>query len=217
MTFETVKIGPHTLYCGDCLEVLPTLGGIDAIVTDPPYPSYYTEEYGYRDGIIAFLDFLPQRQFVFWTPAAAFPLSYSGKRIWDKAVGTCTQFEEIYERNHGSGFKIHRAYSMGCFSSVGAQMTGETITGHPSQKPLSLMVAIVNECDGRTVCDPFMGSGTTIVACQRTGRIGIGIEKERKYFDIACRRVEQAMNAEPLWNPEVKAEVQSEMFAGAAA
>jgi hypothetical protein len=46
--------------------------------------------------------------------------------------------------------------------------------------------------------------------------VGIGIEKERRYFDIACKRVEQAMNEEPLWNPEVKAEVQSEMFAGAA-
>lgn len=208
-----VRIGPHRLILGDCVEVLPTLGKVDAVVTDPPYPSYYTTKYRYHKGIINPLSSLPCRQFVFWTPGVPFPLSYSGKRIWDKAVGTCTQFEEIYERNHGSGFKIHRVYSMGCFSAVSAQMTGETITGHPSQKPLKLIISIVNECDGQYILDPFMGSGTTGVACVRTGRIFTGIEINPHYFDIACRRIEQAMNAEPLFEPTVEAVRQPDMFA----
>ena len=65
---------------------------------------------------------------------------------------------------------------------------------HPTQKPLSLMewqVSIVTHC-GEMVADPFMGSGTTGVACMNLGRQFVGIEKERKYFDIACERIENA-------------------------
>jgi DNA modification methylase len=72
--------------------------------------------------------------------------------------------------------------------------------GHPCNKPLSWMMWLVGLAsrEGYVILDPFMGSGTTGVACERLGRRFIGIEKEPKYFDIACRRIEDAMNAEPL-------------------
>ena len=194
--------GQHTLYHGKCEDIMPHLPAVDAVVTDPPYPSYYVEEYKYFDGILSPLLLLDCRQFVFWTPSQPFPLPYQGKRIWDKAVGTCTQFEEIYERNHGSGYKIHRFYSMGCFSSVGAQMTGETITGHPSQKPIGLLMALAQELPkGCTILDPFTGSGTTGVACIRTGRRFIGIEMEERYCEIAAKRMEAELSQPMLIPP----------------
>jgi site-specific DNA-methyltransferase (adenine-specific) len=63
---------------------------------------------------------------------------------------------------------------------------------HPSPKPVKLMEWVVSNLDGETVVDPFCGSGTTGVACAKLGRKFIGIEIEPKYFDIACRRIEQA-------------------------
>lgn len=65
---------------------------------------------------------------------------------------------------------------------------------HPCPKPLGLMRSIVADYTdaGETVLDPFMGSGTTLVACAKTGRRGIGIEVEEKYFEISCQRVEDA-------------------------
>jgi DNA modification methylase len=65
---------------------------------------------------------------------------------------------------------------------------------HPNQKPLSLMMKLVLLCsiEGETIFDPFMGSGTTGVAAVQTGREFIGIEKERKYFVIAEKRIGSA-------------------------
>lgn len=71
---------------------------------------------------------------------------------------------------------------------------GENSSGHPTGKPIGLFSDFIHDFTdmGETVLDPFMGSGTTLVACAKLGRKGIGIELEPKYFDIACRRVEQA-------------------------
>jgi DNA modification methylase len=65
--------------------------------------------------------------------------------------------------------------------------------GHPTQKPLALMEWCLGFLrDAKTILDPFMGSGTTLVACQRMGRHGTGIEIDPDYFDIACKRVDEA-------------------------
>jgi site-specific DNA-methyltransferase (adenine-specific) len=62
---------------------------------------------------------------------------------------------------------------------------------HPTEKPIELMETVVNWTSG-VVYDPFMGSGTTLVACERLGRSGIGVEISPEYFDVACKRVEEA-------------------------
>lgn len=65
--------------------------------------------------------------------------------------------------------------------------------GHPTQKPLRVMAWSLSFApDARTVCDPFMGSGTVGVACAQIGRAFVGIERDRKYFEMACQRIEQA-------------------------
>jgi site-specific DNA-methyltransferase (adenine-specific) len=81
-------------------------------------------------------------------------------------------------------------------------VTGENKTDHPCPKPIAWMVWLVSRASpfpGETILDPFMGSGTTLVACQRLGRHGIGIELDPEYFDIACRRVDQATRQNDLF------------------
>lgn len=74
---------------------------------------------------------------------------------------------------------------------------------HPTQKPVQLMTWCVQKTEGDLILDPFMGSGTTGVACARLGRRFIGIEIEPRYFDIACRRIEQAQRQPDLFVPRV--------------
>ena len=77
---------------------------------------------------------------------------------------------------------------------------GRVEYGHPTQKPLALMEWCLGFLpDAKTILDPFMGSGTTLVACQRMGRQGTGIEIDPDYFDIACRRVDEAARQPDLF------------------
>lgn len=178
-----------TLYHADCRDVLPLLeaGSVDLVLTDPPYPTAHTEAFRYSDELLLVLERFDCRQFVFWTPAVPFPLTYSGKRIWDKAVGTNTQFEEIYERNNGSGYKIHRHYRHN--NALNAAWVGDISTGHPSQKPIRLIRQFAEY--GQTILDPFAGSGTTGVAAKLLGRRCIMVEIEEKYCEIAAERLRQ--------------------------
>lgn len=98
--------------------------------------------------------------------------------------------------------------------SVSIAATNAERVGHPTQKPLAVMrwtLAELGLCG--TVIDPFMGSGTTGVACAQLGRKFIGIEIEPKYFDIACRRIEQAYAQGKLFMPPIQDDYeQVEMF-----
>ena len=97
-------------------------------------------------------------------------------------------------------------YSHGALANEGKE--------HPTQKPAPLMVWCVLKTSG-TVLDPFMGSGTTGVACARLGRRFIGVEIEPRYFDIACRRIEQAYRQPDLFvqRPAPKAAAIADLFA----
>jgi DNA modification methylase len=111
-------------------------------------------------------------------------------RVWDKAVGTNTQFELIYERNFSSGYKIHRF--MTPHNRVRAQICRDIYTEHPSQKPIQLIRLLISESGcTNTVLDPFCGSGTTLVAAKQLGRKAIGIEISEKYCQIAVDRLRQ--------------------------
>ena len=182
-----------SLHLGDCLEILPTLAdnGVDAVITDPPYPDYH--EGIYRQTPIDFLNrFIDCKQLVFWTSKVDFPLTYSAVHIWDKKTGCGSEYERIFERNGHRNFKVFRHYLIN--STVAAKFTGDTFTGHKSQKPIKLMVELLEKFTkkGDTILDPFMGSGTTGVACVQTGRNFIGIEIEPKYYEIAENRIAEA-------------------------
>jgi site-specific DNA-methyltransferase (adenine-specific) len=85
-------------------------------------------------------------------------------------------------------------------NTVGAQ--------HPTQKPEPLMRELVSlfSFEKQSVLDPFMGSGTTLVACAKLGRSGVGIEMDPKYFDIACKRIEQAYKQPDMFIDQPKPE-----------
>jgi len=187
------------LYLGDCLEVMRGMPDkcVDAVITDPPYPDYYANEYKYFDGILEPLKEFDCRQLVFWSAKVEFPLDYSAIHIWDKAMGV-SQYERIFERNGHKNFQVFREMSI--FSSVRAKIAGDTFYNHPSQKPIKLIRKLIEKYthEGDTILDPFMGSGTTGVACVQTGRNFIGIEIDPTYFAIAERRIREAQAQPPL-------------------
>lgn len=176
-----------TIYHGDCRE---WTGTSDAVVTDPPYPDYWTVEYGYDPTLIDVLKVWDCLQFVFWSAKATFPLDYSAVHVWDKKVGAASQYERIFERNGGSAYRMYRHYLIN--STVAAQFGHDTFTGHPSQKPIRLMRELVSATVG-TVLDPFMGAGSTLAAAKQLGRRAIGIEIEEKYCEIAVQRLAQGV------------------------
>ena len=221
---EVVTIGDATLYHGDCLEILPTLPKVDAVVTDPPYGISYvrnskkTAALGkiWGDGFkkeLAGKDENPihgdgkpfdpscllsvGRRHVLWGASAysnMLPANY-GWMIWDKQIvgewsgGDC---ETAWTNFLGSN-RIHRQRWQGMIREgdecpyVGGGLV------HPTQKPVRLMAWCVEKTKTEgPVLDPYMGSGSTGVACARLGRGFIGIEIERRYFDIACERIAAA-------------------------
>jgi hypothetical protein len=91
---------------------------------------------------------------------------------------------------------------------------GEKRGDHPTQKPIGVMSWCVKLAskESDTILDPFMGSGTTGVAAIQLGRKFIGIEREPKYFDIACQRIEQAVAQGQLFEPEKPRQPEQEAF-----
>ena len=190
---DCVQIGDATLYLGDCREILPTLPKVDAVVTDPPYGL----------GIAA----NPVRQAhapLPWDNAVCPPdLILAARSAADVAIIWGGNY---FDLPPSQCFLIWDKVQPENFSLAMCEMAWTNIKGpakmyrrhvvsfakdHPTQKPTELMIWRVSKTSG-AVLDPFMGSGTTGVACANLGRKFIGIEIERKYFDIACGRIEAA-------------------------
>ncbi len=183
--------GSATIYVSPCEDVLPYLKpeSVDLVLTDPPYPDYYTDVYA-QTGIGALRE-LHCRQLVFWSAKAGFPLDHTAVHIWDKKTGCGSEYERIFERNGSKNYKVFRHYLIN--STVAATLTGDAFTGHPSQKPIKLVAELVAKfCPFEgLVLDPFMGSGTTLLAAKNLGRKAIGIEIHEPYAEIAARRLAQ--------------------------
>lgn len=218
------RIGDATLYLGDCMEILPTLPKVDAVITDPPYgilnlagdvAGAVVRKSPRQMGSGTLKNRLLNQSNVEWdvAPSAeAFDLLRSMSQwqiiwggnyfplpparailVWDKE-----QPWENFSQVELAWSNLNRPAAI--FKESATRGTPDKV--HPTQKPLSLMawcVAFVP--DGAVVVDPYMGSGTTGVACANLGRQFIGIEREPKYFDIACRRIEQAANQGQLFQP----------------
>lgn len=206
-----VIIGDAILYLGDCMDILPTLPKVDAVITDPPYPDWLADEYKYFDGILSPLENFKCKQLIFWSTKSDFPLNYSARHVWDKKTGCGSEYEFIFERNGSKNFKVVRFYLIN--SDVAASFNGDIWTGHKSQKPIGLMRWCLDFVpSAKTILDPFMGSGTTGVAAIQMGRKFIGIEREPKYFEIACKRIEQAAAQGKLFEPEPIKQVQESLL-----
>lgn len=209
MGFREEIIGDCRLILGDCREILPTLGKVDAVVTDPPYGMNWDADTtrlrtSSRTTIVRpktqwkpicgdATPFDPQ-PFIAFPEAILFGCNHFGARL---PVGTTLVWLKRYDAAFGSFLSdAELAWQKGghgvyCFRDVSLQ--GESLSkSHPTQKPLPLMEWCIKRVKGSTILDPFMGSGTTGVACVRLGRKFIGIEIDPGYFDIACKRIEEA-------------------------
>jgi DNA modification methylase len=213
-------IGDCTLYLGDCLEILPTLGKVDAVVTDPPYGIGYKPLRG-SNGSKMWGDETVRGDDVPFDPAPL--LKYPAVILWgannfsDKLPGTNGWL--VWDKSP-SGPRKGFIYShcelawtnfLGRIQKFtkeweGASRAGESFE-HPTQKSADLMQWCLGFLpDADTILDPFCGSGTTGVACVNLSRKFIGIEIEPKYFDIACRRIEEAYRQPRLFaEPKPKA------------
>ncbi len=217
-------IGDCTLYLGDCREILPTLGKVDAVVTDPPYGigfpyhSYEDTRENLRGLIAALFAQLHRfnRAVILCGPSQIheYPASdWVGAITWN-TTGSFGKFgysqwtpvllygDDIPGFGNVNGVTKADTYHISGGAAVGFQRTKEE-AAHTCPKPLNVMRQTVQRytAAGETILDPFMGSGTTGVACVKLGRRFIGIEVEPKYFDIACRRIEAAYAQPDLFVP----------------
>ena len=206
---DIVTIGDATLYHGDCLEILPTLDKVDAVVTDPPYgigidgqkenicrnPKHsrkYHEALGwdeFRPHPKSFIQmFSLSKDQVIWGGnyfVDRLPYCKKGWLYWDKGQNGLTMSDG--ELAYTSLDKPLRAIKINR-----SQLRTDGAV-HPTQKPVRLMEWSIDQLNSpQSILDPFMGSGTTGVACANLQRKFIGIELERKYFDISCERIEAA-------------------------
>jgi DNA modification methylase len=227
---KDVRIGNQRLILGDCLQVMPLLGKVDAVVTDPPFGIKMDRGVGtggfsgFGDGARRerhvnryaggwdgdrppeaafdmlldaaeshivwggqfFADVLPpQGKWLFWDKIQTMPSFGDGELAWTSIPGAAVK-QFTY---NGSGLHAKEKNRV-----------------HPTQKPVALMEWCLGFLpNAKTILDPFMGSGTTLVACQRMGRHGVGIELDPDYFEIACKRVDEAARQPDLLIPETRA------------
>ena len=236
---EPVRIGDATLYLGDALEVLPTLGKVDIVVTDPPYflpvQSYVGrrgEGYAKRmvgdisvlDGYFSLLfskveDTLsPGATYYVFCDAKSYPVFWKTLfpqckhvriLVWDKIVSyngyTWRHQHELIAWGECDGAE---RVATGDGDIIRERGVTQDDRSHPAEKPVSLIERLIKKHgSSQTILDPFMGSGTTGVACAKLGRKFIGIEIEPKYLDIACKRIEDAYKQGDLFvEPPAKPE-----------
>lgn len=201
-----VIIGDATLYLGDCMDILPTLPKVDAVITDPPYgigiaanPVRQMHEKLDWDNAVPDNSII-ERVVVAGDVAVLWGGNYFELPpsqcffVWDKVQPqdfSLAMCEQAWTNNKGPA-KLYR------------QSVLSYRKDHPTQKPVELMSWCIDMVGNpQTIIDPFMGSGTTGVAAIQLGRKFVGIEREPKYFDIACKRIEQAVAQGKLFEPEI--------------
>jgi len=262
MSIRMVTIGNATLYLGDCLEVMPRLPKVDAVITDPPFADdAHTKQRrmltsgeangGRRKAAVRPVDFAPMTEDLmagFCTHAArlsagwvlafcqaeqvaewraafeAAGIKWRRAQVWVKTDGSPqftgdrpgVGYESIATGWAGDG---RSAWNGGGRNGVYIQPKSDPGLGHggpsnehPTQKPQRLMAELLGLFTSRdwTILDPFMGSGTTGVVCAQLGREFIGIERDPKYFGIACRRIEAAHKQAELFPHEAASQPQQE-------
>jgi site-specific DNA-methyltransferase (adenine-specific)/modification methylase len=229
-----VEIGNATLYLGDCMDILPTLDKVDAVITDPPYGIGF-KYIGYDDtpenlasiincvvpicrekaerviitpGLTNLQNYPKADWIASWTWGTTATFGKLGYNQWQPIL-----FYGVDLKGFGNinGILKSDRIQVGGWESKDNFASGE---GHCCPKPLAFVNTIIARFtrERETVLDPFMGSGTTGVAAVQMGRKFIGIEREPKYFEIACKRIEQAVAQGQLFEPEQPKQIQEAMF-----
>lgn len=258
-------IGDAELWLGDCLEILPTIGKVDAVVTSPPYntltanakPSGLHAER--KSGVNKWLeksggyfDQRPEVEYQSWQnsvlqaclkvspvvwinhktryrdgegihPLKFYDAPLFAEVVWDRGGSmalNCGRFAPSHEYWFGFGRPEKWNDAVNTRMSVWRIPPGQDKgpdNDHPCPYPVQLVAPIIEGCVFHNgAADPFMGSGTTGVACAKLGRKFIGIELEEKYFDIAVRRIEEAYRQPRLFAEPAPKPVQTNLLDGAA-
>jgi DNA modification methylase len=223
---EKVTIGDATLYLGDCMDILPNLDKVDAVITDPPYGMNFQSNYRIEkhmkiandetaDVAKNVLDWALNNTkhsvyaFGRWDNIYDYPKPKS-LITWVKNNWSMGDLHHEHARQTEVAFFypcINHDFPNGRPTDV-VQYARTHNEFHPTEKPVGLMQIFVEWTRG-TILDPFMGSGTTGVAAIQMGRKFIGIEREPKYFDIACKRIEQASKQVDMFIEQPKQEQQN--------
>ena len=215
--------GQVVLYEGDCLEILPHIEGVDAVVTDPPYGIgfKYTDAYtdtanGYGQWIWRVIESAESIAsdgapcFVFQAMSTCKNWATWFPRDW-RIFASCKNFVQMRQtamqyawdpvlcwwkegaRHHPDKSSIARDWVI-VDTALAVSRTNDIARQHPCPRQIDAMIPLVRYCiPNGIVLDPFMGSGTTGVAAVQLGRRFIGIELEPKYFDIAIERITHAL------------------------
>lgn len=229
---RTETIGDATLYLGDCREILPTFEErFDALVTDPPYGigennarnlsrarGGRATDYGHFEWDTEPAD----EALMLATSYAHWHIIFGGNYydlgptpcwlVWDKMNSGDFADCELAWTNLPKAIRRLQYLWNGMIKAP-----GETRGDHPTQKPVGVMKWALQQlplAEKPRVLDPFMGSGTTGVACTQLGLRFVGIEREPKYFDAACRRIAEAWKQPRLFEmAEQKPVTVGELFA----
>ena len=230
----------YTLYCGDCLEIMPTLeGGVDAVVTDPPYgidasTGWSDDLYGeigdrwnggaikndkdtaMRDNIISWCKDVNIPLACFGSSRIIDPDGFVARLIWDKGESAGMGDLSIpWKPNYDFIHIFGNGWAGERNSSILHSANISRISmgrEHPHEKPVNLLKQIIKKLPKNfTILDPFMGSGTTGVAAIQLGRRFIGIEIDPGYFEIARKRIEQAARQPQLFDLHQPTEIGTQM------
>ncbi len=208
-----------TLHLGDCREILPTISGIAGVCSDPPFGIDYRSghrtdalwagdhirndgDVSARDAALVACGDVPMLIFGSWK--AERPAGTRMVLTWDKgpALGMGAldlpwkpSSEEIYVIGKGFIGKRDEGAVIYCPPVQSMAINGRQ---HPNQKPIPLLERLIRKLPDGLIADPFMGSGSTGVACVRLRRPFVGIEIDPRYFDIACRRISAELQFMPL-------------------
>jgi DNA modification methylase len=204
----SVTIGDATLYCGDCMDILPTLQKVDAVITDPPYGIGEAAGKNKSRGNLAIaIDYgnddwdnnIPSNELMSLVTSAGIWKAIFGGNYFGLPASSCwLVWDKLNGNNDFADCELvwtnwPRAVRRIQWRWNGMLRQGNEKRYHPTQKPMQVMSWIISLCPkADTIIDPFMGSGTTGVSAIQMGRKFIGIEREQKYFDIACSRIEIA-------------------------
>lgn len=215
MIIREETIGDCRLILGDCLEVLPSLNFSGVILSDPPYGIGWKrgenkqrnskrhtgivndQDVTARDAVLSACPGIPAAMFgSFYKP---FPPGTKQVLVWQKPadsglVGSVTGFRRDAEPIFLVGpWPVRNVEASSVLRTMRGQSSIVSETGHPHTKPVDLMRTLAGFApEGATILDPFMGSGTTGVACAKMARRFIGIEIDEDYFNIACARIRAA-------------------------